>query len=65
MINLKCILIIILFIRKKLINNCLMVKDVLILVLWISKDLKMNLDEKEQIVNEPEDKSTQWYNKNK
>ena len=36
-----------------------MVKDFLILVLWISKEPKMNLDEKEQIVNEPEDKTTQ------
>ena len=35
-----------------------MVKDVLILVLWISKEPKMNLDEKEHIVNEPEDKTT-------
>ena len=36
-----------------------MVKDFLILVLWISKEPKMNLDEKEQIINELEDKTTQ------
>ena len=41
-----------------------MVKDVLILVLWISKEAMMNLDEKEQIGNDPEDKTTQSYNKN-
>ena len=41
-----------------------MVKDVLIVVLWISKELKINLDEKEQIANEPQDKTTKCYDKN-
>ena len=41
-----------------------MVKDVLIHCLWISKEAMMNLDEKEQIGNDPEDKTTPSYNKN-
>ena len=36
-----------------------MIKEVLIVVLWISKKPKMNLDEKEQIPNQLEDKTTQ------
>ena len=36
-----------------------MVKDFLIVSFCISKEAMMNLDEKEQIANEPEDKSNE------
>ena len=35
-----------------------MIKDVLIIVLWIFTEPKMYLDEKKQIVNEREDETT-------
>ena len=37
-----------------------MVKDFLIVSFSISKEAMMNLEEKEQIANEPEDKSNEW-----